>query len=166
MTAILQMIFSNPFYWIKTCLFLSKFHWYLFPRVRLTNKPALVQIMDWCQTGDEPLTETMMFLFTDAYMRYSVSMVTSSNGTIFRVTGHFSGEFTGPQKGQWRGALMFSLICVWINDWVNNLEAGDLRRYRAYYDVTVMSMDNWPSINQATSQCSQKAGDTKRVSTE
>ena len=46
------------------------------------------------------------------------------------------GEF--PHKGQWRGALMFSLICVWINDWVNNREAGDLRRYRTHYDVIVM----------------------------
>ena len=43
-----------------------------------------------------------------------------------------------PHKGQWRGTLMFSLICVWINDWVNNGEAGDLRRYRIHYDVTVM----------------------------
>ena len=33
---------------------------------------------------------------------------------------------------------MFSLICVWINDWVNNRVAGDLRRYRAHYDVIVM----------------------------
>ena len=31
----------------------------------------------------------------------------------------------------------FDLICVWINGWVNNREAGDLRRYRAHYDVTV-----------------------------
>ena len=43
-----------------------------------------------------------------------------------------------PHKGQWRGALMLSLICVWINGWVNNREAGDLRRYPAHYDVTVM----------------------------
>ena len=43
-----------------------------------------------------------------------------------------------PHKGQWRGALMFSLICVWINDWENNREAGDLRRYRAHSDVIVM----------------------------
>ena len=43
-----------------------------------------------------------------------------------------------PHKGQWRGALMFSLIYVWINDWVNNREAGDLRRYRAHYAVIVM----------------------------
>ena len=42
-------------------------------------------------------------------------------------------------KGQWRGALMFSLICVWIKGWVNNREAGDLRRYSAHYDVTVMN---------------------------
>ena len=49
-------------------------------------------------------------------------------------------------KGQWRGPLMFSLICVWINGWVNNGETGDLRRYRAHYDVTVMI---YASVNQA-----------------
>ena len=36
-------------------------------------------------------------------------------------------------------ALMFSLICDLINDWVNNGEAGDLRRHRTHYDVTVMT---------------------------
>ena len=29
-------------------------------------------------------------------------------------------------------------ICVWINGWVNNRDAGDLRRYRTHYDVIVM----------------------------
>ena len=43
-----------------------------------------------------------------------------------------------PHKDQWRGALIFSLICVWINGWVNNREAGDLRCYRGHYDVIVM----------------------------
>ena len=43
-----------------------------------------------------------------------------------------------PHKGQWCGALMFSLICTGINGWVNNGEAGDLRRHRAHYDFTVM----------------------------
>ena len=33
---------------------------------------------------------------------------------------------------------MFSFICAWINSWVNNRKAGDLRRHRAYYDVIVM----------------------------
>ena len=31
-----------------------------------------------------------------------------------------------PHKGQWRGALMFSLICICINSWINNREAGYL----------------------------------------
>ena len=43
-----------------------------------------------------------------------------------------------PHKGQWRGALMFSLTCAWKHDWVNNGEAGDLRRHGAHYDVIVM----------------------------
>ena len=34
-----------------------------------------------------------------------------------------------PHQGQWRGALMFSLICAWINGWVNNREAGDFGDY-------------------------------------
>ena len=42
-----------------------------------------------------------------------------------------------PNKGQWHRALIF-YICAWINGWVNNREAGDLRRNRAHYDVVVM----------------------------
>ena len=37
---------------------------------------------------------------------------------------------------------MFPLICVSINDWINNREAGDLRHYRGHYDVTVMCTGN------------------------
>ena len=48
--------------------------------------------------------------------------------------------FDSPHKSQWRGAFMFSLICVWINDWVNTREAGNLRRYHAHYDVIVMTI--------------------------
>ena len=71
-------------------------------------------------------------------------MKTSSNGNIFHVTGHLRGEFTGHRwiprtNGQWCGALMHSLIFAWINDWVNNGEAGDLRRHFSDYDVAVMS---------------------------
>ena len=44
-----------------------------------------------------------------------------------------------PNKSQWRGALMFSLICTWINGWVNNRKAGDLRLHCAHYDITVMT---------------------------
>ena len=40
-------------------------------------------------------------------------------------------------EGHWRGALVF-FIFTWINGWVNDRVAGDLRRHRAHYDVTVM----------------------------
>ena len=69
--------------------------------------------------------------------------MTSSNGNIFRHTGHCAGnspvtcEFPA-HKGKWRGTLMFSLICAWTNSWLNNREAGDLTRHRAHYDVTLI----------------------------
>ena len=48
-----------------------------------------------------------------------------------------TGEFPS-HKDQWRGALMVSLICAWTNIWANNGDAGDLRRHRTHYDVTLM----------------------------
>ena len=45
-----------------------------------------------------------------------------------------------PHKGQWREALMFPLICARTNRWINNHEAGDLRRHEAHYDVSVMNV--------------------------
>ena len=69
----------------------------------------------------------------------NLHMMTSSNGNIFRVTGHLCAEFTGPG----RGALMFTLIFAWINGSVNNGKAGDLRRHRAHYDVIVMNKTDW-----------------------
>ena len=44
-----------------------------------------------------------------------------------------------PYKGQWSRALMFSLVCAWINGWVNSHEAGDLRRHHTHYDIIVMT---------------------------
>ena len=41
------------------------------------------------------------------------------------VRGIHRSPVNSPHKGQRRGALMFSSICVWINGWVNDCEAGD-----------------------------------------
>ena len=70
-----------------------------------------------------------------------IIMMTSSNENIFRVTGHLCWEFTGPgefpaQRPVTRSFDVF--FCARINDWVNNREAGDLRRHRGHYDVNVM----------------------------
>ena len=54
------------------------------------------------------------------------------------VRGIHRSPVNSPHKGQCRGALMFSLICARRNGWVNNREAGDLRRHPAHCDVIVM----------------------------
>ena len=66
-------------------------------------------------------------------------MMTSSNGNIFRVTGHLCGEFPGDRWIPLTKASDAELWCfLWSVGWINNREAGDLRRHCAHYDVTVM----------------------------
>ena len=55
-----------------------------------------------------------------------------------------TGEF--PSHTPLTRSLIFSLICAWINGWVNSLEAGDLRRHRAHYGVTVVWCLYWNRI--------------------
>ena len=57
-------------------------------------------------------------------------------------TGNSTVPVNSPHKGQWRGALTVTLICAWINGWLNNRETGDLRRHRIHYDVIVMIWRN------------------------
>ena len=47
-----------------------------------------------------------------------------------------------PRKGEWRRALVSSLICALTNVWVNNWDAGDLKRHNTHYEVPVM-FANW-----------------------
>ena len=64
------------------------------------------------------------------------------------VRGIHRSPVNSPHKGQWRRALMFSLICVWISDWVNNREAGGLRRYCAHHNVIVMKLRIIATLDQ------------------
>ena len=68
-------------------------------------------------------------------------MMTSSNGNILLVTGPL-GESSGhrciPLGRPVTRRFDFSLICAWTNGQANNRDAGDLRRYRTHYNVTVM----------------------------
>ena len=62
------------------------------------------------------------------------------------VRGIHRSPVNSPQKGQCRGALMFLSSAPWINVWVNNRAAGDLRRHRTHYDVIVMLFCAWVII--------------------
>ena len=84
------------------------------------------------------------------------SMMTSSNGNIFHVTGPLCREFTGHRWIPLTKANDAELWCFlwsvpWINSWVNNREAGDLRRHRANYEVIVMSW--WKNISTEILLC-------------
>ena len=50
----------------------------------------------------------------------------------------YGSPVDSPYKGKLRGALMFSLIYASTNGWANDQGAGDARRHRTCYDVTVM----------------------------
>ena len=77
-----------------------------------------------------------------------------------------TGEF--PWQRSVMRSLDVSLICAWVNGWVNNCDAGDLRRHRAHDDVNVMiTSKTKESLNllhfiHRGSQCSanQKLSDT------
>ena len=40
------------------------------PNGPINNDTALVQVMAWCQTGNNPLPEPMLTQFTNAYMQH------------------------------------------------------------------------------------------------
>ena len=80
------------------------------------------------------------------------------------VWGIHRSPVNSPHKGQWRRALMFSLIRVWINGWINNREAGDLRRHRAHYDVmktvkqmTIQFITVMPQVGPMASQITSQS---------
>ena len=86
--------------------------------------PAFHQNLSWTNTGPQSWWRHQMETFS---------------ALLALCAGNSPVPVNSPHKGQWRGVLMFSLIYAWINDWVNNREAGDLRRQRGHYDVIVMA---------------------------
>ena len=94
----------------------------IIPSRALSHRFDLLRLVDWRQ-------------WLQTWWRHQMERFSA---LLALYTGIHRSQVNSPQKGQWRGALMFSLICVWINGRVNDREAGDLRRYRAHYDVTVM----------------------------
>ena len=131
----------------------------------IDNKSVLRWMMVWYRTGDKPLPEPVLtnelflwlhmaslglmnYFFKCVYCTPTWSSLVPAHDDVIKwkhfscyrpsVRGIHWSPVNSPHKGHWRGALMFSLICAWINKWVNNRAAGDLRRHRVHYDVTVM----------------------------
>ena len=122
--------YSDGFFWkseptIRSCLIKTFSSNNLLPRRKLqTSLPTLPATV--CkEQGIYPWWRHQMKTFS------ALLVLCAGNSPV---------PVNSPHKGQWRGAFMFSLICVWINGWVNNRGAGDLRRHCGHYDVNVMSL--------------------------
>ena len=82
-------------------------------------------------------------------------IMAASNDNFFRVTGPLCGKFTGlrwiPVTKASNTDLWCFLWSAWINDWVNDHEAGGLRCHCDHYYITTMSLkepiliSNWCS---------------------
>ena len=83
-----------------------------------------------------------MYIETSNAIHYDVIKWKKNSAILAICAGNSPVPVNSPHKGQWRGALMFSLICA-RNVWINNGGAGDLRRHRVYYDVSVMICCAW-----------------------
>ena len=108
--------------------------------IRLSDK--MFPIFKWTL-----ITGTAAFKVTMSPLWWRHQMETFARYWPF-VKGIHRSPANSPHKGQWREALMFSLICARTNGLANHQDAGDLRRHRAHYDVTVTN--TWLSSSKHT----------------
>ena len=101
---------------------------------QMEQRRLLLLLIPICMSPFNKSSPWRFFLLT----RWRHKMETFS-ALLALCAGNSPVPVNSQHKGQWRGALMFSLICVWINGWVNARETGDLRRYRGHYDVIIMN---------------------------
>ena len=113
------------------------------------NSPSKVLLFrKYCKFHEVTLKAPRKYQHHIGWPHRVFNIMTSSNGNIFHVTGH-RWRLNSPRKDQWHEALMFSLICAWINCGVKNSQAGDFRRHRAHYDVTARNnllLHNWSVV--------------------
>ena len=109
------LLLYNTFYTLlKSCIFKSSL---------LTVRPYCTALLNhWCIIGG--LTWWRHQIYFPRYWPF--------------VRGITRSPVNSPHKDQWHGALLSSLISAWTNDYVNNIDAGDLRCHRIYHDVTVI----------------------------
>ena len=79
-------------------------------------------------------------------------MMTSWNGNIFRVTGPLCEKFISHRWIPLAKASDAELWCFlwsvpWINGWINNREAGDLRRHCAHYNTILKICKHHDDVN-------------------
>ena len=99
----------------------------------------------WCTAGTILTTKSDMTSFTFYFfMAMNPSWPSAVEHDDVMKWKHFLRDWPfvrGIYRSPVTRSFDVSLICAWINGSVNNGEVGDLRRHRAYYDITVMWLD-------------------------
>ena len=140
---------NDTFLYLFALLLFTAFVFFAMGQIR--NKPALVHVgacvyhaTNHCMNRDGPGHWCMHIRVTN-----SRCMMTSSNGSIFRVADHLCGEFTGHRwipRAKASDVELSSFELRRIFCWVNNREAWDLRLHRVHYDVTVMDFTHFVPV--------------------
>ena len=152
----------SSLYWIRALLSI------LWQVITSTNAELLLKIEPWKTNFSQILIKIPIFSFKKIHLEMPSAkrspfvhawwyhqMETFSALLALCVRGIPRSPVNSPHKGQWHRALMFSLISAFTNGWVNNWDAGDLRRHHAHYDVTVMaSMCSLAACISCKYQCS------------
>ena len=112
-----------------TWLIWTKKHIYIASDLFFWNMKSMVQAFHLTDIYKQQINKEWCICFM-----FCCIMMTSSKWKHFPhyrpfVQGIHWAPVNSRHKGQWWGALMFSLICTWINSWVNNHEAGDFRHH-------------------------------------
>ena len=124
-----------PSHYLNWCSFIiSKVFWY-HAKVNLTTH---IYIWHYVKLARSMMTSLIKWKHFPLYWPF--------------VWGIHQSPVNSPHEGQWCETLMFSLICPWTNGWVNNRDAGDLRRHHDHYDVTVMTCGSLERTAIATSK--------------
>ena len=59
--------------------------------------------------------------------------------------------------------MMFSLVYVLMDGWVNTREDGNLRRHHAHYDVTLMEFEIWYELSKTSCNHSSRVAIVKEI---
>ena len=140
-------MFSNAFSWMGTIIVWYKIHQTLFSSVPITIcyhwfiwlGTDIIQTNDglvsWHINVSRPPSSAFAVRTRCSWRRHQLE---TFSAMLVICAGIHRSPVNSPYKGLWRAAFMFSLICTWMNGWVNTREAGDLRCHHAYYDVILM----------------------------
>ena len=128
-----------------SCYWLYHFHWCCQHCPNVRGIALKLWVNGWSQTTKGNNRAVNSWVVAQKYNPWWRHQMETFSALLVFGAGNLpvTDEFPTQRSVTWRLALLFSLICAWINGWVNNGEAGDLRHHRAHYDVTVIHCLEW-----------------------